>query len=215
MVLAGIDPSFRALSSSIFNTESRVVYINTISTSLGDGIGFEKVFNSARYLRDEQIKYVNGLIEDKSIKGIDEIFSEVPPPTSNFSSGLFALDTLLLSSLFDTYEMIQRVYSIPPSYVSVIHNTNKYNKSQSTQLAKYFIEDVLKDDISIVIPDTVSASGRVTKGKMNNDKAESFLFLLRAIVKYDIHGLSKKITQEMGGFLHESEKLLIERSNSN
>lgn len=207
----GMDPSFKALSTSIFNVDSGKIYINTLSTSLGDCIGFEKIFEATRELRDKQKDYIDSLILDGSISGIHEIFSEIPPPTAAFSSGLFALDTLILSGLYDTYSTIDKIYSIPPSYVSVIHNTNRYNKSQSTQLAKYFIEEVLKDDIEIVIPDSISDSGRRSKGKMNNDKAESFLFLLRAIVKYDINGWAKKISQEMGGFLHESEKLLISR----
>lgn len=212
MVIMGQDPSYRALSTSIYNVDTGKVYVNTFSTELGEGIGFETTFEAARYLRDEQEKYINSLIEDGCIEGITEIFSEVPPPAAQFSSGLFALDTLLLSNLFDTYNTIERIYSIPPSYIATIHGTNKYNKSQSTQLAKYFIENVLKDDLEIIIPDSVSKTGRKIKGKMNNDKAESFLFLLRAITKYDINGLATKITQEMSGFIHEPEKLLVERS---
>ena len=211
MVIMGQDPSYRALSMSIYNVETNKVYIHTLSTELGDTIGFETTFEAARYLRDEQKKYIDSLIEDGSIDGITEVFSEVPPPTAMFSSGLFALDTLILSSLFETYNTIERIYSIPPSYVSTIHGTNKYNKSQSTQLAKYFIDEVLKEDIEVVIPDSVSKTGRKMKGKMNNDKAESFLFLLRAITKHDINGLAQKISQEMSGFMQESEKLLIER----
>lgn len=207
----GMDPSFNALSMSILNTDTHMVYIHTLSTHLGDGIGFEKIFNASRELRDKQKNYIDGLVSDKCIEGITEVFSEVAPPTATFSSGLFALDTLLLSELYDTYDTITKVYSIPSSYMSVIHNTNKYAKSQSTQLAKYFIDEVLKDDIEVVIPDSISESGRRLKGKMNNDKAESFLFLLRAVVKYDINGMSRKITQEMSGLMHESEKLLLSR----
>jgi hypothetical protein len=212
MVIMGIDPSYNALSMSIYNVETGKVYVHTLSTELGDSIGFEKIFEAARYLREEQKKYIDSLIEEGCIDGITEIFSETPPPTAMFSSGLYALDVLMLSSLFDTYNTIERIYSIPSSYVSVIHGTNKYNKSQSTQLAKYFIDEILNNDIEVIIPDSISKTGRKLKGRMNNDKAESFLFLLRAITKYDINGLALKVSQEMSGFMHESEKLLIERS---
>lgn len=212
MVIVGMDPSYKALSMSILDTDKRVVHIHTISENLGEGIGFEKIFNTARTLRDSQIEYIDSLVKSESISPITEIFSEIPPPTSAFSSGLFALDTLLLSTLFDRYTSIKKMYAIPPSYISTIHGTNKYNKSQSTQLAKYYLEEVLQNEFEVVMPDTVSQTGRHTKGKMNNDKAESFLFLLRAIVKYDIFNLAKKISVEMEGFLHKSEKLLVERT---
>jgi len=207
MVIVGMDPSFNALSTSILNVETHKVYLQTISESLGDNIGFDKVFMVSRKLRDAQLKYIDKLISDKCIDTIDKLFSEMPPPAASFSSGLFALDNLVISSMYDTYN-IGEVYVIPSSYVATIHGTNKYNKSDSTKLAKYFINEVLGDKIEVIIQDYVSEKGRVMKGKLNNDKAESFLFLLRAIVKYDIYGLSKVITSEMSGFIHEPEKLV-------
>ena len=211
MVILAMDPSFNALSTSILNTDTHKIYVHTISHPLGEGIGFDKIFTASRELREWQSEYIDGLLSDGSIPEITEVFSEVAPPVSQFSSGLYALDTLILSNLFDRYKTVKKVYAIPPSYCSTIHGTNKYSKSESTKLAKYFIEEVLNETYEIVIPDSVSDKGRVTKGRMNNDKAESFLFLLRAIVKYDIDGLAVKLSSIMGGFLHETEKLIAER----
>ncbi len=87
----------------------------------------------------------------------------------------------------------------------------KYKKSDSTQLAKYFINEILKDDIEIVLQDSISETGRRMKGTINNDKAESFLFLLRAFCKWDVYGTRDKIKMEMGGLGIEAEKLLIKR----
>jgi len=63
----------------------------------------------------------------------------------------------------------------------------------------------------VYIPDSVSAKGRVSKGRLNNDKAESFIFLLRLMVRLNINGLASKIKSEVEGLSHEGEKLLRSR----
>ena len=211
MVIAGIDPSFAALSISILNTETHKVYINTFSEKLGSNIGFDKVYLASRKLWSQLSEYINTLIFNKDIDGIDKVFSEFPPPVASFSSGLFALDNYILSSLFDSYTSIKELYIIPSNYVGVVHGTRKYTKGESTKLANYLINEVISDKIEIIIPDSISEKGRVTRGKMNNDKAESFIFLVRAMVKYNIYDLSKVLVSEMEGLSHEGEKLLIER----
>ena len=142
--------------------------------------------------------------------GIDLVFSEVAPPVGQFSAGLFALDTFILYKLFDTHYSIKEIWTIPPSYLSTIHGTSKYKKSDSTNLAKYYIGEVLKDKLDVVFLDNISSFGR-RKAKLNNDKAESFLFLLRDFCKYDTFGFRNSIISEMGGFSQENERLLISR----
>jgi len=78
-------------------------------------------------------------------------------------------------------------------------------------LVKYFIEDVLSDSFNVHIPDSISPKGRVSKGRLNNDKAESFIFLLRMITKLDINGLASRVKSEVIGLSHEGEKLLRSR----
>lgn len=213
MVIVGMDPSFNALSVSILNTETHKVYIHTFSEKLGTNIGFDKVMLASRKQWVKLEEYINYLISSKCIDGIDEVFSEIPPPVAQFSSGLFGLDSYVLSMIYDTFN-INRLFIIPSNYVGVIHGTRKYTKGESTKLANYLINEVIGDNIEIIIPDSISEKGRVTKGKMNNDKAESFLFLLRAMVKYNIYDLRNLLVSEMEGFSHEGEKLLLERSNS-
>jgi len=209
LVILAQDPSFNALAFSLYDGEN-TVYIDNSSYTLGESIGFNKVFVASMDLWEQYKKRLEHFRVGNGIN-IDVIFSEIPPPVANFAAGLFALDTFILYQLFRSYSTIRNVYTIPPSYLSTVHETSKYKKSDSTKLAKYFIQDVLSDYIKVVVPDNVSSSGRRTKGQINNDRAESFLFLLRAFSKYDIMGLRNKINSEMKGFGVEVESLLIKR----
>lgn len=211
MVIYAQDPSFQAWASSIWDGDSKI-YINKFSHPLGEGIGFDKILTASRELWDMQHSYIDSLIKDGCISEITHVFSEFPPPVGNFAAGLYGLDTFVISKLYDTYETVRDVYGFSPSYLQTVHSTKNYSKSDSTRLAKYFMNEVLQNDFEFVIPDNVSDTGRRTKGTMNNDKAESFLFLLRAFVKYDVKGLGQKISLEMSGLGIEAEKLLLERS---
>ena len=142
---------------------------------------------------------------------VDVYASEVPPPVGNFSAGLYALDKYTISNIFSKYDTIKEVYMIPPNYLCTIHGTSKYKKSDSTALANYFINEILKNDFNVVFPDSISESGRRMKGRLNNDRAESFLFMLRMFAKYDIKGYKNKIVSEIGGLGYEAEKLLCSR----
>lgn len=205
MVILTQDPSFNSLAFSLYDGKD-TIYIDNSSYSLGTSVGFEKVF---RGCEDLWVQY-KGKLEKYREMGIqvDSIMSEVPPPTINYSAGLYALDTYILSKLSEFWGIKENVLVIPSSYLSVVHGTNKYKKGDSTSLAKYFMEEVLKNDFTYVIPDSVSETGRIMKGRMNNDKAESFIFMLRAIVKYNIKGYAERIVSEMAGLGYESERIL-------
>ena len=207
MVILTQDPSFRALAHCIYD-ENKTIYVDICSCNLGSNVGFDKVFNACQDMESQYISKIDRVLEEHNLK-IDRVFSEVPPPVSQYSPGLFALDTHILSSLWKNYPSISEMYSIPPSYVKTLRGSN--NKSDSTQLAKYYMDEVLKDDIDVVIAETISDKGRHMKGVMNNDKAEAFLFMLRVFCKYDILGLKSKIENEISGFIKEPEKLLIQR----
>lgn len=204
--ILSIDPSFKHLAFCVYNGDNKI-HMDMCSYPLGEGIGFEKIFVAVDTLwKDfyERLKKLN--IE------ITTVISEVPPPVGSFAAGLYGLDVFLLHSLWDSFPSIQEIYYVPPSYLTQVHGTSKYQKSDSTRLAKYYIDEVLKDDFSLIIPDNVSEKGRRTKGTVNNDKAESYLFLLRAFSKFNVKGLSSRIVSEMSGFGIESEKLLMSRT---
>jgi hypothetical protein len=117
-----------------------------------------------------------------------------------FSAGLFSLDTYILDQLFNFNLKCREVWTLPPSFLMVVHNTRDYKKSYSTVLASYFMNDVLKGKLDFKF-----------SGKMNADRAESLFFLLRAFVKFDVLGLKDTIINAISGFYSESEKLLVSR----
>ena len=209
MKILAQDPSFNHLAYSLYDGND-TIYVDMCSYKLGEGIGFDKVYTACSDLWAQYKNKLDNLISEHEVC-IDTVVSEVPPPVGNFSAGLYALDTHILSSLWHEYDSIKEIYIVPPSYLGTVHGTAKYKKSDSTKLAKYFIDEVLKDDFKVVLPDNISETGRRTKGTMNNDRAESFLFLLRMFCRYDIKGYKNRIMSEMQGLGYPAERLLINR----
>lgn len=210
MVILAIDPSFKALSFSLFDSDSKIVYIDTVSYPLGTSIGFEKIFDAVHVQWYQLKEKIDTYLKGKSIS-IDYVVSEIPPPVGNFSAGLYALDYTILNNIFEEYKTVKDLYILSPSFLTKVHGRRGYKKGESTELAKYFIESVLKDYINVRIPNKVSEKGRNIKGRLNNDKAESFIFLMRMFVKFNIYNLADTITKEVDGLKHEGEKLLRSR----
>nr|DAN56481.1 MAG TPA: HOLLIDAY JUNCTION RESOLVASE [Bacteriophage sp.] len=210
MVILAIDPSFKALSFSLYDSDTKKVYIDTVSYPLGTSIGFEKIFDAVHVQWYQLHNKIDDYIQKNNIS-IDVVISEIPPPVGNFSAGLYALDYTILNSLFEKYTTIKDLFILSPSFLTKVHGRRGYKKSESTVLVKYFIDEVLSDSFDVYIPDSVSAKGRVSKGRLNNDKAESFIFLLRLMVRLNINGLASKIKSEVEGLSHEGEKLLRSR----
>lgn len=210
MVIMAIDPSFKCLAYSIYDGNG-TIYMNSETSKLGENMGFDKVYHAVHSQWDKLKEDLDKLKNEHGVE-VNYVISEIPPPVSQFSAGLYALDTYILSKLYDTYKSIKEIYFISPSYLGTIHGTSKYKKSDSTNLAKYYLTEVFGDSYNLVIPDSVSDSGRKIKGKINNDRAESFLFLLRMFVKYNIDDRALQISSVMQGLGYEAEKLLCERS---
>ena len=210
MVILAIDPSFKALSFSLFDSNSKSVYIDTVSYPLGTSIGFEKIFDAVHVQWYQLKEKLDTYLNDMSIN-IDYVISEIPPPVGNFSAGLYALDYTILNNIFEEYKTVKDLYILSPSFLTKVHGRRGYKKGESTELAKYFIESVLKDYINIRIPNKVSEKGRNIKGRLNNDKAESFIFLMRMFVKFNVYNLADTIIREVDGLKHEGEKLLRSR----
>ena len=204
MVIMAIDPSFRCLAYSIYDGD-KTIYMNSVTSKLGENMGFDKVYHAVHSQWDKLKIELDKLRSENGIE-VEYVISEIPPPVSQFSAGLFALDTYILSKLYDTYDSIKEIYFVAPSYLGTIHGTSKYKKSDSTSLAKYYLNEVFEDYYKIEIPDSVSDKGRRVKGKLNNDRAESFLFLLRMFVKYNIDDRALQISSVMQGFGYEDKE---------
>lgn len=210
MNILGIDPSFNALACSLLVEDESIIYIDNASYSLGDKIGFEKVYTACQDLLDQFLAKLRNFGVGSKFN-IDKVLSEIPPPVSQFSAGLFALDTFILSNIWREFPSISEIYVVPSSYLSTVHETKNYEKGDSTRLAKYFMNEVLQNDFKVVISENITPTGRHMKGTMNNDRAESYLFLLHMIAKYDIKGLRNKIVEEMQGLGRDAERLLCSR----
>lgn len=210
MVILAIDPSFKALSFSLFDSNSKSVYIDTVSYPLGTSIGFEKIFDAIHVQWYQLKEKIDTYLKDKSIS-IDYVVSEIPPPVGNFSAGLYALDYTILNNIFEEYKTVKDLYILSPSFLTKVHGRRGYKKGESTELAKYFIENILENQINVWIPNKVSETGRNIKGRLNNDKAESFIFLMRMFVKFNIYNLADTLIKEVDGLKHAGEKLLRSR----
>lgn len=213
MVILTIDPSFKHLAITLYDG-NKTFYMDMASVDLGSKIGFDVIFHSCHDLWNQLHEKLSNIL-DKNNLSIDVIASEIPPPVGTFSSGLYALDTYILSKLIETYPTINAVYTIPPSYLSVVHGTRKYKKSQSTVLAKYFLNEVFNNEYTVNIIDTISPTGRKIKGKLNNDKAESFIFMLRMMCRYNIDNKKTLIASTLDGLAYETEKLLFLKPKGN
>lgn len=210
MVILAIDPSFKALSFSLFDSDSKIVYIDTVSYPLGTSIGFEKIFDAVHVQWYQLKEKIDTYLKGKSIS-IDYVVSEIPPPVGNFSAGLYALDYTILNNIFEEYKTVKDLYILSPSFLTKVHGRRGYKKGESTELAKYFIENILENQINVWIPNKVSETGRNIKGRLNNDKAESFIFLMRMFVKFNIYNLADTLIKEVDGLKHAGEKLLRSR----
>lgn len=204
--LIGIDPSFRALSYSLFDGKNKI-YMDTLTTKLGSKMGFESIFHATQ---EQWKKFYKSLKTTGCFPGITEIVSEIPPPIGAFSAGLYGLDVYVLHNLWDTCKA-ENLFVLPPSFLTSVHGTRKYKKKESTELANYIISNLLPKEIEIIIPDSIGKTGRHTKGKLNNDKAESFIFLMRLFCKFNILNLKEILIKDIPSLNREPEKILCSR----
>lgn len=90
MVILAIDPSFKALSFSLYDSDTKKVYIDTVSYPLGTSIGFEKIFDAVHVQWYQLQNKIDGYLKENNIS-IDVVISEIPPPIGNFSAGLYLI----------------------------------------------------------------------------------------------------------------------------
>ena len=164
MILVGIDPSYTRTGLVILDTELKEITSIRVENKIGEK-DYVNLYNKA----NEQSYNINRLISQKP----DFIMSECPFSQAQFSSGLFALDSLMF------YKLSQRcpkaIDVLHPSYLKYLHKNAKYTKTDSVNLAKEFLKVYQVHGYSFDV-----------QGRWSNDECEAFLFLTRLFVKLGI-----------------------------
>lgn len=212
MILVGLDPSFSGAGVSVLDTEERKIRISDARDKIGRKT-FENVFEASLRIH-QKIRDFFDLIEVNP----DILMSEKPYAGGQFSSGLHTLDGTLFLDFIYRYKSLKRVYLMTARFLTHVHKQNgikKYSKSDSTKLVRSGLLPVFEEygyDIEYGIRGSL-------KGGLNNNSAESFIFLARLFLmvnekdKFDCReGLMDDLYNVAKGLFTEKEDLLFDRS---
>lgn len=159
----GLDPSFTRTGISIYNVDEKSLQVCRVENK---DLPAKKSFDNMFHLVNLTIRNILSRLPSPDGNELI-ILSEVPPPSGQFSSGLYALDTALLREISLIYK--STIYIVPPTYIGSVHGTRKYNKSTSTILGNKLL----------------SLFSNVVMDKKNicHDESESLIFLIRLLVR--------------------------------
>lgn len=190
--LVGIDPSFKRTGISILVDKD--IYIDRYGDSFDDK-SVVSIFNESVLRVCNIIDIIKG-----HVKGDVKVISECPPPRGSYSPGLYGLDFLLYDSLIPISKEVNVLY---PNYLSHVHGTRRYKKSDSLNLSKSIIDVLKNNGYSLHI-----------NHRLSHDESEAFIFLFRLMCKEEV--LDKYIVGELktkvnnyAVFNEEKEKLLF------
>ena len=192
MILIGIDPSYSRTGLIIMNTESKEIRSIKVENKIGEK-DFVNLYNKANDQSNKIIKEIPNKI--------DYVMSECPLPQAQFSSGLFALDSLMLYKL--SLNRPKMINVLHPSYLKYIHKSSKYTKTDSVNLAKSFLEVFTKNGYIFSV-----------NGRWSNDECEAFIFSVRLFVSLKIDNViirelalvNSRILDKKENKLYESEE---------
>lgn len=153
MRILSVDLSFSRTGTSLLDTELKLLTLEKYSVPINTKsfIGIQEAVNQMMALLSPLISKA------------DRVVMEEPFPNSNFSSGLYALDSVFYR------ECKVPIITYNPTTLAHIHGTRKYSKSDSTKLAQALIKDFY------------SKYFLVNKERFTHDEAESLIYLTRAI----------------------------------
>ena len=190
MVILGIDPSFTGMGISIIDAENKQITLAEIKGTMGRS--FQETFNNS-------INVVSRVIKLVSPFKVSHILSEEPFNGAMASSGLYQLDSLLFFNLI-TLKSFQSIHTIHPSYLKTIHGHSKYKKSESTELAKEFLNIFLNNDYEC------------NKTKFSHNVSESFIYACKLYYKMsDTNEISKELYRIKPCLKDNKEKLLYKK----
>ncbi|MGL4999555.1 MAG: hypothetical protein ACRC0R_00120 [Cetobacterium sp.] len=190
-LMMGIDPSFRNLSTSTL-TDDKKIHITWDGLELGNTVDFGRAHLVADKLTNRVVSKIK-----KKFTTVEQIIVEVPPPNSQYSAGLFALDSLLMYKC-RVFLKPSMMYTLSASFLTHLHGTDKYSKKDSRTLALHFIDVLTEWGYEVIINDRT----------LNNDMAEALLFMLKGICIDNTDNLKEKVESELGTFMGEYYKEL-------
>lgn len=171
--IIGLDPSYKGFGIAYFDIKnkkfktSKLVVDYTTSDFKTVTIATKKMLNKF------WIEIFNNF--KITLEG-SEVLMESPPPTSQSSSRLYALDTALANMIIDAGASLSYV---APNYIGHLHHNMSWKKSDSVFLQRNLIRKLneLGYDTSEVVQES--------------NQAEAFLILIACIQKsmYKIEGL--------------------------
>ena len=215
MILAGIDPSFSCSGISVMDTEKKIIRISDVREKIGVK-NYQNIFWTSLDVYDGVDKILNCLGE------VDYIVSETPYAGGQFSSGLHALDSIIFLNLLYSHKSLQKVFLISSRFLTHVHRKNgikKYSKSDSTKLVREGIFPILeKYDFDIEYGNKYKEK-KDFKGGLNNNTAESFIFLFRLFVNLcrddeDKREMFDEVYQVAKGLYDgDIEDILVERED--
>lgn len=159
MYVLGLDPSFIGFGVAKIDIISRTVSTKKFSVEID-----KKRFD---YISEAAISLLQNVDDSYNLTKSSCTVMETPPPNSQFSAGLWSLDTLLFTLTKDT-----KRYCVGPNYIGFLHGVRKWKKSQSVALAKDLVE-IFKNK-----------GYDVTGFKAESNQSEAFLMCVRAFIRY-------------------------------
>lgn len=197
-IIIGIDPSYKNLATASLTEDKKIIF-----TCDGESLGNSVDFNRAHIVADKLTSRVMLKLK-KRFSEVSNIISEIPPPNSSYSSGLFSLDSLLLYKSRVVLKPIN-ILTVSASFLGHLHGTQDYSKKDSKTLALHFIERFEELGYEIVMMDK----------NLNNDMSEAFLFMLKGICALNILGLRDFLVGELGSLDGEYYKVLYSKEGDN
>lgn len=199
MLFVGIDPSFTRTGLALYR--DGVLRLTHVDKEKSTDKDYQSIFHRVDSMSDR-------ILEEISSFGIlTKVISEEPLPSASFSSGLFALDTVLFHKMIERYSSLQTLYNVHPSYLTHVHGKRGYIKTDSVILGKKLIEAY--ESIGIKVDQVQS--------RLANDTAEALIFLTRLLVVSNVSYSGKFVRDAVSfteSFTSKKEKILYSKECS-
>lgn len=192
MRLFGLDPSYTNTGISIIDSDIKKIILRAYGLPIG-----EKTFSNMYICANDRSSIVVKTLFD-IYNVYDYGITETPPPVGSFGSGLFALDTLLVYRLQQTFDC--PILGVSPMYLSHLHKKRGYKKSESIVLAKKIMNIFINHGYSIDL-----------LGRLSSDMAEAFLFVVRGFVVSINDEISSEVLSLVPWYSDKKEFLLCRK----